>query len=514
MRAREFLIEYKRDITAQRLGTKLIRSGEREGITNVDKILAALESMDPTTNKQYTVWLANQYISEKFRLEDQTRILNVIKGFETIKSRLPEKDIGKYDLHSLEDTIDRAMGSELGSKAALSSGTFPVVPDSEVLYNGPLGQLSIPKTKKASCELGTGTKWCTAAKSDSDNLFTHYADQGPLYIWRDKDGSKYQFHFPSTQFMDSRDRRISTETIKYFRTQHPVLKKLFAMGEKEIAKDPELAHSYALNIIKGRWPEGEAAIAKDPRWSYEYARHVIRGRFPEGEAAIAKSPAFSYEYARYVIKGRFPEGEAAIAKSSAFSYEYARYVIKGRWPEGEAAIAKDPYLSYEYARYVIKGRFSKGEAATAKDPRGAYDYAREVIKGRWPEAEAAIAKDPELAHSYALYVIKGRWPEAEAAIAKDPYSSYSYAREVIKGRWPEVEAAIAKVPYSAYAYARYVIRGRFPEAEAAIAKDPRWAYEYARYVIKGRFPEAEPRLRRSDFWNSYMVAMKTLGTPV
>jgi hypothetical protein len=70
------------------------------------------------------------------------------------------------------------------------------------------------------------------------------------------------------------------------------------------------------------------------------------------------------------------------------------------------------------------------------------------------------------------------------------------------------------VPYSAYAYALYVIRGRFPEAEAAIAKDPRWAYEYARYVIKGRFPEAEPRLRRSDFWDSYMVAMKTLGTPV
>jgi len=489
MRAREFLLEYKRYVTAQQLGPKLAQAGEREGITDVDKILAALEAMDPTTNKQYMVWLANQYIAQKFRLGDQPRIIDALTNFQTIKSRLPEKDIGKYDLHSLEDTIDRALGSELGSAEALSSGTFPVVPDSKVLYNAPLGQLSIPKTKKASCELGTGTKWCTAWRTaaKSDNLFTRYASDGPLYIWRDKDGSKYQFHFPRVQFKDSSNIDLSPKTINYFRTQHPVLKKLFAMGEKEIA---------------------------NPANAYRYARDIIKGRWPEGEAAIAKSPAFSYEYARYVIKGRFPEGEAAIAKSSAFSYEYARYVIKGRWPEGEAAIAKDPYLSYEYARYVIKGRFSKGEAATAKDPRGAYDYAREVIKGRWPEAEAAIAKDPELAHSYALYVIKGRWPEAEAAIAKDPYSSYSYAREVIKGRWPEVEAAIAKVPYSAYAYARYVIRGRFPEAEAAIAKDPRWAYEYARYVIKGRFPEAEPRLRRSDFWDSYMVAMKTLGTPV
>ena len=312
MRAREFLFEYKRDITAQRLGSKLIRSGEREGITDVDKILAALEAMDPTTNKQYMVWLANQYIANKFRLEDQPRIIDALTNFESIKSRLPEKDIGKYDLHSLEDTIDRALGSELGSKEALSSGTFPVVPDSEILYNGPLGQLSIPKTKKASCELGTGTKWCTAAKSD--NLFTHYDRQGPLYIWRDKDGSKYQFHFPSTQFMDSRDRRISTETIKYFRTQHPVLKKLFAMGEKEIANS-ELAYNYARNIIKGRFPEGEAAIAKHPVYAYEYARDIIKGRWPEGEAVIAEEPNWAFYYARHVIRGRFPEAEPGLRRS-------------------------------------------------------------------------------------------------------------------------------------------------------------------------------------------------------
>jgi len=436
VRAKEFLFEYKRDITAQKFGTGLLRSGKRERkrIDDVNEILAALEDMDPTPNKQYMVWLANQYISGKFRLEDSGRIQELLTNFGTIKSRLPEKDIGKYDLHSLEDTIDRAMGSELGSAEALSSGTFPVVPDSEVLYNGPLGQLAIPETKKASCELGSGTKWCTAAKSD--NMFTHYNRQGPLYIWRDKDGSKYQFHFPSTQFMDRRDRRLSTRTIKYFRTQHPVLKKLFALIEKEIAKDPELVYNYAEDVIKGRFLEGEAAIAKDPELASEYARHVIRGRFPEAEAAIAKDPYLASDY--------------------------ARYVIRGRWPEVEAAIAKDPYLASDYARYVIRGRFSKGEAA--------------------------IAKDPYLASEYARYVIRGRFPEGEAAIAKDPYLSYEYAR--------------------------YVIKGRFSKGEAAIAKDPRWAYAYARDVIRGRFPEAEPRLRRSDFWNSYMVTMKTLGTPV
>jgi hypothetical protein len=313
MRAKEFLFEYKRDITAQRFGSKLLRSGKREGIADVNKILAALEAMDPTPNKQYMIWLANQYIAGKFRLEDSGRIQELLTNFGTIKSRLPEKDIGKYDLHSLEDTIDKAMGSELGSSDALDAGTFPVVPDSEILYNGPLGQLSIPKTKKASCELGTGTKWCTAAQNN--NLFNQYASKGPLYIWRDKDGSKYQFHFPSRQFMDGRDRELSPETIKYFRIHHPVLKKLFAREEKEIAEEPLMAYGYARDVIKGRFTEAEAAIAKEPQWAHRYARHVIKGRWSEAEVAIAKDPEWAYKYAIHVIKGRFPEAEPTLRKS-------------------------------------------------------------------------------------------------------------------------------------------------------------------------------------------------------
>ena len=322
MRAKEFLFEYKRDITAQRLGPKLSQAGRREGITDIDKILSALEEMDPTPNKQYMIWLANQYIAGKFRLEDSPRIKEVLVNFGTLKSRLPEKDIGKYDLHSLEDTIDKAMGSELGSSDALEAGTFPVVPNSEILYNGPLGQLAVPKTEKASCELGSGTKWCTAAKSD--NRFTYYASEGPLYIWRDKDGSKYQFHFPSTQFTDSRDIELSPETIKYFRTQHPVLKKLFAKEEKEIVKDPELAYEYAYDVIQGRFPEAEEAIAKDSKWAYYYAKDVIQGRWPKAEEAIAKDSKWAYWYAKNVIKGRFPKAESNMKKSPHVWRDYVR----------------------------------------------------------------------------------------------------------------------------------------------------------------------------------------------
>jgi hypothetical protein len=382
MRSRDFLFEYKRDITAKNLGSRLLASAKRESITDVDQVLAALEEMDPTPNKQYTLWLANQYIKQQFRLEDRPRITDALRKFINAKSRLEQRDINKYDLHSLEDQMDKIYDVELEKPESQDQATFEVPEGAEVLYNGPLGLLAIPKTEEASCALGKGTRWCTAG--NENNRFAYYSKGGPLYIWRDKNGEKYQFHWESMQFMDRQDQPISQEQADYFRIKHPVLKKLFAAKEKEIAKDPKRAYKYAKNVIRGRWPEAEAAIATDPERAYLYAKDIIRGRWPEAEAVIATDPERAYLY--------------------------ARDVIGGRWPEAEAAIATDPERAYLYAKDIIGGRFPEGEAAIATDPERASMYAKDIIRGRFPEAEAVIAKDPSAAYLYAWYVIRGRWP--------------------------------------------------------------------------------------------------------
>jgi hypothetical protein len=305
-----------------------------------------------------------------------------LRKFINAKSRLEQRDINKYDLHSLEDQMDKIYNIELEKPESQDQATFEVPEGAEVLYNGPLGLLAIPKTEEASCELGSGTRWCTAG--GEDNRFAYYSKNGPLYIWRDKNGEKYQFHWESMQFTDARDRPLSQEQIDYFRTKHPVLKKLFAAKEKEIAKDPKRAYKYAKNVIGGRWPEAEAAIAKDAKWAYLYAKDIIRGRWPEVEAVIAKDPEWAYLYAKDIIRGRWPEAEAVIATDPERAYLYAKDIIRGRWPEAEAAIATDPKISNYYAYHVIGGR--------------------------WPEAEAVIAKDPEWASMYAKYIIRGKWP--------------------------------------------------------------------------------------------------------
>ena len=340
MRLFEFsthLFEYKRDITINKLGDKLVARATSDRKQPIEEILDVLEKIDPTKNKQYTEWLATQYIKNQFRLEDYPRVADVLVKFENAKSRLQQKDINKYTFQSLENEMDKVYNTELASTTdrehtakSDNTSTFPVVPDTEVLYNGPLGQLSIPKTEAASCELGRGTKWCTAAARN--NQFDNYSSNSPLYVWRDKNGEKYQFYFgiggdSVPQFMDSKDNPISPALLNQFRTTHPILSKLFKREESQIMKNLRAATDYATNVIHGRWPEAEPYIMKDAGWPSVY-------------------------YAKNFIKGRWPEAEPYIMKDSRAALSYAKYVIKGRWPEAEPVIMKDAWAAAEYKSFI------------------------------------------------------------------------------------------------------------------------------------------------------------------
>jgi len=74
----------------------------------------------------------------------------------------------------------------------------------------------LPKGRKdlygASCELGSGTEWCTAT-GKTRQFFEEYISSGPLFIFI-KPGSneKYQFSYENNQFMDKYDTPIITST--------------------------------------------------------------------------------------------------------------------------------------------------------------------------------------------------------------------------------------------------------------------------------------------------------------
>ena len=74
-------------------------------------------------------------------------------------------------------------------------------------------------------------------------------------------------------------------------------KKRLKFAEPTIAKAPHWAYMYALDVIKGPWPEAEPYIMKNAYWAYMYARVILKKRWPEAEKSIQLGDFTSwYEY--------------------------------------------------------------------------------------------------------------------------------------------------------------------------------------------------------------------------
>lgn len=148
----------------------------------------------------------------KLRNEDGTGYLDI---FERLKKRQmisgPESDLNQYRTIAglgafiSRFDIDTVMAR---TKEEMSKAVHKGADDIEVPYEDERFKVVIPKTYEASCYWGQNTEWCTATRSDR-RMYDHYTKQGPLYINIDKlTGKKYQFHFPSKQFMDVGDNEI------------------------------------------------------------------------------------------------------------------------------------------------------------------------------------------------------------------------------------------------------------------------------------------------------------------
>lgn len=100
----------------------------------------------------------------------------------------------------------------------------------------------------------------------------------------------------------------------------------------------------------------ENLIAKDTHSAYRYAMDILKGRFPEGEEAIGKDAIKSLNYAD-MAKCRVVSGEDLIAKMENLSFQYGKimkkYDLWGSWSEDE--VAKSPVWMYQYAKDHTKG---------------------------------------------------------------------------------------------------------------------------------------------------------------
>lgn len=311
MKIIQLLLEYNREATLNNWGKKLSQANEKDSQKlSEEEILNKIESVDPSVNKQFVQWIVRQYVSGVLKIEDLYKVTQPLIIFQQYKRRLPQekRDINKLslvDLYNIEDSISNASLQEPSENEDFG-------PDVKVLYNGPLGWLAIPQTEEASCRLGRGTKWCTAA-TGSYNRFELYSGIGDLYIWKDKNGKKYQFWYPTeidadvedvyddltwaeVQIMDDKDKPISKEIFKQFES-HPILKKIIKTCEEKLVEYIPLIVGYC-TAFKGRWPELEQLlIQSNDSWLLgEYACNVIKGRWKEAEPVIALNDTYWKKY--------------------------------------------------------------------------------------------------------------------------------------------------------------------------------------------------------------------------
>ena len=165
-------------------------------------------------------WLVSRVVGTKkvqplIKIEDIYKYKKYFDIFKRNKQKYPLKDINMIkDRKSLDDFIKKSVEISQEEEQDISKQTG--VSKAEKYKKLKLGEVDgfeiykIPQGEEelygASCELGSGTEWCTAT-GKSDMYFQNYIEDGPLYIIINKSNpkEKYQFHYESNSFMDKDD---------------------------------------------------------------------------------------------------------------------------------------------------------------------------------------------------------------------------------------------------------------------------------------------------------------------
>lgn len=240
---------------------------------NVDLATAQKQDFDKIKAGKYVQWLIKSYLSvvpddyepgqpgydkalkerkDRF-MEDLYKITTDLTKFEKFKSKIPQddRDINKLNPAALYDltkdfSLDKTKASAEEKKQASQTYAHP---GGKVVFRGPQWTVieisdQTELGRDAACFYGGNheyskrgeTNWCTSSPG-YDSHFKRYIKDGPLYVviptnYEGKRGEvsglpakRYQFHFPTNQFMDVDDRQI--DLIGYLNNQMSELKDFF-----------------------------------------------------------------------------------------------------------------------------------------------------------------------------------------------------------------------------------------------------------------------------------------------
>ena len=222
---------------------QLVAADPTTRLNDVDIETANSKELEKVKAGKYVQWIIKNYLAPKTErqpgdngydnevkkyketfMEDLYKVTDDLKKFERFKSKIKgEKDINKMSPDQLYDAV-KDFDLTLATTTKAERKSAPVHPGAKLMYDGDNWRVIEIKDKgvvgkEAACFYGGNnqeTRWCTSAPGAS--WFDRYIKDGPLYVIfnpNDTDVSpttglpktRYQFHFPSNQFMDKDDRQ-------------------------------------------------------------------------------------------------------------------------------------------------------------------------------------------------------------------------------------------------------------------------------------------------------------------
>jgi hypothetical protein len=222
----------------------IVQADPTTKMNNIDPQTANSKELEKIKAGKYVQWLLKNYLTPKTErqfgdsgydkevkqvketfMEDLYKVTDDLKKFDRFKGKLPPeaRDINKLTPDSLYDAV-KDFDLTLASTTKAERKSAEVHPGAKLMYDGDNWRVIEIKDKgvvgkEAACFYGGNnqeTRWCTSAPGAS--WFDRYIKDGPLYVIfnpNDTDvapttglpKTRYQFHFPSNQFMDKDDRQ-------------------------------------------------------------------------------------------------------------------------------------------------------------------------------------------------------------------------------------------------------------------------------------------------------------------
>lgn len=180
---------------------------------------------DPTPHKSYVLWIARQWINGEIKqANDFSKIGLWLAEFEKIKAsgffkRTPSAgsaDINRFTVTTLADFLEGLRPDQKTSnneKERLQEEKFYKTRAAVRYIDDETTLIVRVNTHAASCFFGKNTRWCTAARDDSDT-FKEYKVSGALIIVLDKPTNRrWQMFVPKyereVEFLNERDEAVT-----------------------------------------------------------------------------------------------------------------------------------------------------------------------------------------------------------------------------------------------------------------------------------------------------------------